>query len=99
MRRRDSALRCCDRRQSAFEASTAERVECSRLTDGGVRMAGYRCYFLDTDDSIFRAEIIEADSDHAALRNAQEILRSRPSCDAIEIWHLTRRVCKIPTSK
>ena len=56
--------------------------------DGGP-MAEYRVYRLDGSGQISRAEWIEADDDHTAVRKAREL---KDSCVTCEIWQRDRLV-------
>jgi hypothetical protein len=58
-------------------------------------MRSYRCYFLDERDMISLAEIIEADSDADALRQAAERLAKKPNAMAVEVWDLARLVDRL----
>jgi hypothetical protein len=58
-------------------------------------MRSYRCYFLDERDMISLAEIIEADSDEDALRQAAARLAKKPAATAVEVWDLARLVDKL----
>jgi hypothetical protein len=58
-------------------------------------MRAYRCYYLDERDMIFLAEVIEAESDADALRQAAAMLAKKPKTVAVEIWHLTRLIDRL----
>ena len=58
-------------------------------------MRSYRCYYLDERDMIFLAEIIEADSDEDALRQAAVLLAKKPKTSAVEVWDLARLVDRL----
>jgi hypothetical protein len=55
-------------------------------------MRAYRCYHLDERDMIFLAEIIEAESDADAVRQAAALLAKKPTTTAVEVWDLARLV-------
>jgi hypothetical protein len=50
----------------------------------------YRCDLLDMD-RIAAMQLIEAENDSAALREAGKMLSSSP-CTAVEVWDRTRKV-------
>ena len=52
-------------------------------------MAEYRVYRLDGSGQISRAEWIEADDDHTAVRKAREL---KDSCVTCEVWQRERLV-------
>ena len=57
-----------------------------------------RLDFLDLafhNDMISLAEIIEADSDEDALRQAAARLAKKPAATAVEVWDLARLVDKL----
>ncbi|MBV8653533.1 MAG: hypothetical protein JO255_18870 [Alphaproteobacteria bacterium] len=58
-------------------------------------MRAYRCCFLDARDMISLVEIIEADSDEDALRQAADRLAKKPVATAVEVWDLARLVDKL----
>ena len=51
----------------------------------------YRCFFLNEDDHIKAAEIIEADAVSEAIDKALVMLRERPQHRTVEIWEGGRR--------
>jgi len=52
----------------------------------------YRCFFLNEDDHIKAAEIIEADAVSEAIDKALVMLRERPEHRTVEIWEGARRL-------
>ena len=52
----------------------------------------YRCFFLDEDDHIKAAEIIEANAVSEAIDKACAMLRERPQHQAVEIWEGARKL-------
>jgi hypothetical protein len=50
----------------------------------------YRCDLLDMD-RIAAMQLIEAENDSAALREADKMLSSSP-CTAVEVWDRNRKV-------
>ncbi len=52
----------------------------------------YRCFFLNEDDHIKAAEIIEADAVSEAIDKALVMLRERPEHRTVEIWEGGRRL-------
>lgn len=54
-------------------------------------MTSYRCYFLGEDGKIQGAEVIEAETDAAALEAAEQRLLAC-KFPSIEVWDRARRV-------
>ena len=52
----------------------------------------YRCFFLNEDDHIKAAEIIEADAIGEVIDKARVMLRERPQHRTVEIWEGGRRL-------
>jgi hypothetical protein len=60
-------------------------------------MERYRCYFLNNAGTIVDVEVIQCPDDHAAWRQAVELLRQRPKLEAIELWNFARKVIPRPS--
>jgi hypothetical protein len=54
-------------------------------------MIAYRCYLLDDDGHIRNSQVIECQTDAAALEAAARRLATA-DCQAIEVWDKARRV-------
>jgi len=52
----------------------------------------YRCFFLNEDNHIKAAEIIEAEAIGEAIDRARAMLRERPRYGAVELWDGARRL-------
>jgi hypothetical protein len=52
----------------------------------------YRCFFLNEDNCIKAAEIIEADAVGEAIDEALVMLRERPRYSAVEVWDGARKL-------
>lgn len=73
------------RKTVAFPTDWAARVRYCAL------MGNYRFYELDLDGHIRRAAEMEAESDEAAVRQAQEVCR-KSGCARYELWQGARMV-------
>ena len=55
-------------------------------------MHSYRCYFLNADDHIQSAEVIEAVGLTDAIDRALAMLKARPQHRTVELWQGAKRV-------
>ena len=59
-------------------------------------MASFRCYFLDADDHIRAAQVIEAEGLGAAIEKGLAMLRQSPY-QGLEIWEGATKVFPVST--
>jgi hypothetical protein len=58
-------------------------------------MTIYRAYLIDGDDRVLSYRPLEADSDADALTVARQIVAA---CE-VEVWHLDRKIGRLPAMK
>ena len=57
-------------------------------------MATYRCFFFGPDGGIVGVETADQPDDDAAAQWGAGLLTRDASCRAVEVWQLTRRICR-----
>ena len=55
-------------------------------------MRGYRCFFLNRQGHIEKAEIVRADADEDALVAALKLIERQDRYSTIEVWEGARKV-------
>jgi hypothetical protein len=72
-----------------------------RFLPKGVRVAMhiYRCFFLDDQQLIKGAEIIEAEALREAVSRALESFEARPQYSSVEIWFGANRIYQAEREK
>jgi hypothetical protein len=62
-----------------------------RLLNNGLRMAQYRCYFLDPQNHITSWRMIDLTTDNLAQTEADRLWKIGPS-HAVEVWKGTQMI-------
>jgi hypothetical protein len=57
-------------------------------------MAAYRSYCFGPSDGIITVDVSEQVDDEAASRWGATLLARNEACRAVEVWELSRRVCR-----
>jgi hypothetical protein len=58
-------------------------------------MATYRCYFFDAYGRIVGVETGDLPGDAEAIKWGADLMTGERPCAAVELWQLTRKVCRL----
>lgn len=61
-------------------------------------MPAYRFYFLDSNDHIAAAEVVECADDSDAKQKADTLLKERPGFTSVEVWKTKDMVHRVSHS-